>query len=549
MTDQAPHPVEPPLVERRNALRLSLVWLVPLVAVLVGLVLVVRHFMHVGPEIVIEFRTAEGLEAGKTDVRYKEVVVGRVTQVGLSEDRQRVVATVRLDKSSAAMAVEDSRFWVVRPRIGTAGVSGLNTLVSGAYIGVDAGVSTESRRRFEGLEAPPFVLRNEPGRSFVLDAEDLGSLDIGSPVYYRRTRVGRVVGFVLQPDPDRLTVQIFIESPNERLVTAQSRFWNASGIDLRLNASGLTLNTQSLASVVAGGVGFANAPSAAPAAQAPEGTRFKLFADRASALAPPDGPPMPVRMVFEESARGLSVNAPIEVLGVEVGRVRTVALRHEKVREHFAVEVQADLYPLRMGVTQLAGMPADGRELMKQLVDHGLRAQLRTGNLFTGQMYVALDFPSRRQPPAVWGLDDGVPTLPTMSGEFGQLQPQVMQIVQRLSQVPFDQIGRDLRGTLRGVNEAIRQLRPEARSALAGVQATLESVQRTLGAGERTLQQFDRNLAAEDSPLQRNANQTFEELQRAAKALRELGDYLQRHPESILRGKPPDPAPTAASPR
>jgi paraquat-inducible protein B len=202
-----------------------------------------------------------------------------------------------------------------------------------------------------------------------------------------------------------------------------------------------------------------------------------------------------------------------------------------------------------MGVTQLAGMPADGPQLMKQLVEHGLRAQLRTGNLFTGQMYVALDFPSRRQPPATLDLDGAMPTLPTMSGEFGQLQPQVMQIVQRLSQVPFEQIGRDLQGTLRGVNEAIRQLSPEARKALAGVQATLESVQRTLGAGERTLQQFDRNLGSEDSSLQRNANQTFEELQRAAKALRELGDYLQRHPESILRGKPPDPAPPAASPR
>src|SRR5204862_5912010 len=133
-----------------------------------------------------------GVEAGKTEVRYKEVVIGKVVSVGLRDDRQKVVVLVQLDASAARFAVQDTTFWVVRPRIGTAGVSGLGTLLSGAYIGVDAGTSTQSRKHFVGLEAPPFVLRGEPGRSYVLQATDLGSLDVGSPVFYRRTRVGRV---------------------------------------------------------------------------------------------------------------------------------------------------------------------------------------------------------------------------------------------------------------------------------------------------------------------------------------------------------------------
>jgi paraquat-inducible protein B len=534
----APPADPPPRVEPRNRLRLSLVWLVPLVAVLVGLGLVVRSWLAAGPEIVIEFRTAEGLEAGKTEVRYKEVPVGRLTQVKLSADRQRVLATVALDKSAASMAVADTRFWVVRPRIGTAGVSGLGTLLSGAYIGVDAGTAGEPRRRFVGLEMPPFVLRNEPGRQFVLNAPDLGSLDIGSPVYYRRTRVGRVVGYELDPKADRLSVQIFVEAPNERLVTTQSRFWNASGVDLSLSASGLKLDTQSLASMVAGGVAFANAPG--PSQPAAEGTRFTLFNDRSHALAPPDGPPLTVRMVFMQDTRGLSVGSPVDVLGVEVGRVSAVNLRYEPAKRDFAAEVIAELYPRRLGVHGLQGLPDDDRQLMKLLVEHGLRAQMRNANLVTGQMVVALDFPRRETGPATFDTTAEVPTLPTIPSAFGSLQPQILRIVKRLSEVRFDEIGSDLQQTLRAASAAIRQLTPEAQRALADVQRTLQQAERTLGAAERSLQDIDRNITSADAPLQRNAQQTLDELQRAARALRVLSDYLQRHPESLLRGKPGD---------
>jgi paraquat-inducible protein B len=543
-TPTLPDALPTPQVQRRNRLRLSMVWLVPLLAVLMGAGLFLRHLQATGPEIVIEFRTAEGLEAGKTEVRYKEVSVGRVSQVALSKDSQRVLVTVQLAKGAAGMAVTDTRFWVVRPRIGAAGVSGLGTLLSGAYIGVDAGVSEERERHFVGLEVPPFVLRNEPGRSYVLNAADLGSLDIGSPVYYRRIRVGRVVGYQLDPAMDALTVQVFVESPYERLVSTQSRFWNASGVDLSLNASGLRLNTQSVASVVAGGVAFATAVDApASAAQAAEGTRFTLFGDRQAALAPADGAGLPVRMVFPQNARGLAVGAPVEVLGVEIGRVTGVTLLHVSAQQRFAVEAEATIYPLRLGLIGQPGIPANDRALLKLLVDRGLRAQLRTGNLLTGQMVVALDFPAGGAPaPAALDLRPTRLTLPTIPGEFGALQPQLMQIIKSLSGVKFDQIGGDIQSTLQAATTAIHQLTPQAQAALAGVQQTLETAQRALASAEKSLQQVDRNLTGESAPLQRNANQTLEELQRAARALRVLTEYLQRHPESLLRGKPDDPS-------
>jgi paraquat-inducible protein B len=537
MSDDATESPPPePQVEPRNRLRLSLVWLVPLLALAIGVGLVARNWLQRGPEIVIEFRTAEGLEAGKTQVRYKEVPVGKVTRVELSKDRQRVLATVELDKSAASMAVDDTRFWVVRPRIGTAGVSGLSTLLSGSYIGVDAGKSGETRKRFVGLEVPPFVLRNEPGRHFVLNASDLGSLDIGSPVYYRRTRVGRVVGYALDPSVDQLMVQVFIESPNERLVTTQSRFWNSSGFDLALTASGLKLDAQSLASVVAGGVAFANVTPPGARASAPaatEGTTFTLFSDKQSALAPPDGPPLPVRMVFTQNTRGLAPGAPVDVLGVEVGKVSAVSLRPDARSGRFLVEVHADLYPRRMGLHGVPGLPADDRLLIKGLVERGLRAQMRTANLLTGQVLIALDFPRHDLEPASFDITAPVPLMPTVPSEFGALQPQLLQIVKRLSQVRFDEIGNGVQQTLHAAQQAIQQLTPEARRAL-------EQAERALGTAQQSLNNLDRNLTSADAPLQRNAEQTMDELQRAARALRVLADYLQRHPESLLRGKPGD---------
>ena len=544
-----------PTVVRVKRTRLSLAWLVPIAAVIIGAVLIVRTLMQAGPEITITFRNAEGLEAGRTEVRYKEVTIGKVTKIGLSPDRERVLVTVKLDKAVANLAVTDTRFWVVRPRIGLAGVSGLGTLFSGAYIGVDAGEVDVPEIHFTGLEAPPFVLRGEPGRTFVLAAQDLGSLDIGSPVYYKRTPVGRVAGYSLDPARDELAVQIVVDPPNDRLINTQTRFWAASGIDLTLGASGFTLETQSLVSVLVGGVAFANPPDAAASAPpAPDGQRFELFANRKAALAPPDGPPLRVHMVFDQTQRGLAPGTTVDMLGVEVGKVRSVTLR-EGGKGGVAVEVAADIYPQRLGILRRQFRPAPGApgsadaQFVKRGVDNGLRAQVRTGNLLTGQLFIALDFVPKPKPVTV-GLRSGPLEIPTVRGTLSDLQPQIADIVARLGKVKFDEIGTDLQATLRSAgaageglqqtlasaDAAIKQLTPEAQRSLADVQKTLASAQTALA-------NLDRNALQSDAALQRNFNLTLQELQRAAQALRVLADYLQQHPEAIVRGKPADADP------
>ena len=556
-------PLNEPVLTPARRLRLSWVWLVPIVALLIAAGLVVRSFLQAGPLIVIEFRSAEGLEAGRTEVRFKEVVVGRVTKVSLHPDRKKVRVQVRLDKSVESLAVQDTRFWVVRPRIGSAGISGLSTLLSGAYIGVDAGASEDSSDEFIGLDTPPLLLRGEPGRSFVMQADDLGSLDVGTPVYYRRIRAGRVVGYSLDEGGRSLLVQVFIEAPHDKLVTKRTRFWNASGIELALTPSGLTVTTQSLASVLAGGIAFGSANDATPEPTAPAGGSFKLYATERAAQAADDGDPVRVRMVFSESLRGLEVGAPIDLLGIELGTVRDIALHLDPARQRFAMTVSADVYPRRMGVVRGQFQPPPGATgprdalLLAQLVEQGLRAQVRSGNLLTGRLYVALDFiPQRGKDAARARIDTSaeVLTLPTVAGSLNDMQSQLSETLERLSKVRFDEIASGLKDTLKsasgagtalqltlqGADATIRRLTPEAQRSLAELQQTLAAAQRALGSAER-------NVADVDAPLQRQAGQTLAELQRAAQAMRVLADYLQRHPESLLRGKPADAEPAAAA--
>jgi paraquat-inducible protein B len=245
--DMGPGPAEPlkaPVVARRRNWLPSLIWVIPIVAALVGIFLVARILMDRGPEIVLTFKTAEGLEAGKTAVRYKDVQIGTVESIRLAHDRANVRVLVQLKKEAEGFTAEDTRFWVVRPRLDTSGISGLGTLLSGAYIVADAGTSENTSGEFTGLETPPIVTRDASGRQFLLRANDIGSLDIGSPVYYRRIKVGQLAAYELDPDGRGVTLRVFVNAPYDKFVGVNSRFWHASGFDVELSASGLKVRTQ-----------------------------------------------------------------------------------------------------------------------------------------------------------------------------------------------------------------------------------------------------------------------------------------------------------------
>ena len=531
-TELADVPTAVAVRKRRSAPQL--VWLIPIVAALIGGWLAVKGILERGPTITISFETGEGLEAGKTKLKYKDVDVGVVKAIKLSEDPTGVIVTAEMVKEAERHLVEDTRFWVVRARIGVGGVSGLGTLFAGPYIGVDAGRSATSRREFTGLEVPPVFASHKPGRQFVLHGHDLGSLDQGDGIFFRRLQVGQVTAADLDKDGNGVTVKIFINAPYDQFVRANTRFWHASGIDVSLDATGIEVQTQSLATIVLGGIAFEMPPDAPLSAAAAADTVFTLFADRGHAMKRPDVTVQRYVYVFDESVRGLVPGAPVDLRGVLLGEVKEVGIKYNPVRKDFGMRVEALIYRERLRAV-MQDVPSefeDRKTNLNMLVEQGFRAQLRTGNLLTGQLYVAVDF-FPTAPPAKVDWTKEPPEIPTVPSGLKELQETVTHFASKLDKVPLDQIALDLHRTLNTLQGALQnadklvkrldvEVAPEARAALV-------EARKTIGTAERTLNS--------EAPLQQDLRTTLRELTRTSQSLRHLTELLERQPESLLRGK------------
>ncbi|SHI03733.1 PqiB family protein [Pollutimonas bauzanensis] len=531
-----------PDVKAGRESRFSWIWLVPLVAALVGVSLLVRNWMHTGPTVTISFESADGLEVGQTKVRYKDVVIGLVTDIKVAPDRSKVLVDAELNREgSAYITQEGTRFWVVRPRLGISGVSGLGTLLSGAYIGVDAAESKnggEPVYQFTGLEKPPEVTSGRPGTRFNLRASELGSLEIGSPVYFRRIQVGQIIGYDLDKSGKAVSIQVFIDKPNDKFVTKDTRFWNASGINVSLSADGFNVQTGSIVSVMAGGVAFA-APDDADTQPADADQAFLLADTQAHAMADPDGPALPISMQFRQSVRGLKVGAPIDFRGLELGKVVDIDLEFNTKEKYFYALVKGELYPLRFGsayqnmLKHNADSSESGADLLGVMVERGLRAQMRAANLLTGQQYIALEFfPDAKA--VAFDAKAQPPLLPTIAGDFDRLQQQISSIVAKIDTIPFEGIGNDLRASLKSVSKLVDRLDGQVAPQASAV---LKAAQKSLGRVDK--------LLAQDSPMNDNLDRTLREISAAAKSLRALADYLQTHPTALLRGPARDAMPAS----
>lgn len=518
----------------------SLVWIVPIVAVLVGISLVVHSVMQEGPTIVVTFKTGNGLTANKTEVKYRNVVIGHVSDVELSHDQKSVDATIKLAKQAQTFTREDSQFWVVRPRIGAGGVSGIDTLLSGDYIGADIGHADNRAKNFTGLENPPPITYGEPGKRFTLHSQDLGSLDIGSPVYYRKIPVGQVVAYALDADGKGVNLELFIHAPNDAYVTENTRFWNASGIDLNIGANGFAVKTESLSSLLVGGIAFLAPPYSPNDQPAAEEKTFELFDDQTTALAPPNGKAQYLSLRFDQALRGLKVDAPVEFLGMEIGKVVAINLDFDEKKRSFPVNVGIVIYPQRLGqahtkmIKALLHDPNDeaaGVRLMGTFIENGLRAQARSGNLLTGQLYISLDFYPKAEK-VTFDPNARPVSIPTIPGSLEQLQEKLEAMVNKINQLPVERIASNLDSNLVELRKGLAQFNAKT---LPGVQTTLADVSKTLNSASSTL--------AEDSPQREQLTQTLDELKRMSRSLRELSDYLGRHPESLIRGRPDNAAP------
>jgi paraquat-inducible protein B len=531
--------------------RISAVWVIPLFAAVVAIGIAVHSILSEGPTITISFKAAQGIEAGKTFIKYKDVDIGQVTAVELSEGFSKVLVTAKIAKSAEGLMVEDAKFWVVQPRVTLSGISGLGTLLSGNYLGFEAGKSNKARRTFTGLEVAPVVAIEQPGRKFELTADELGSVGIGSPIYFRRIQVGQVIAYDLAPDGKTVKIRVFVDAPYDQFVNPETRFWNASGLDVSVGAGGVDIRTQSLVSVLVGGLAFETPPFAVGGKPAAANTVFALYSDRATAMKQPDTVARHYLLYFADSLRGLSVGAPVTILGLQAGEVTDVGFDVDPKTANLRGRVEVVAYPERL-IAHLHAQQAATAESIAQrteqrqafferlVEERGLRAQLRTGSLLTGQLYVSLDFfPDAPKAKVDWSQE--TPVVPTVPSTVTDVEAKITSVLAKLDKLPYEAIGDDLKKSLESLDKALRtvdravdhldtKVTPELKPAIV-------ELRRALATADRVLKNTDATLLGKDAPGQQELRDALQEISSAARSVRVLSDYLERHPEALLRGK------------
>jgi paraquat-inducible protein B len=489
--------------------RISLVWVIPIVAAVAGVWIAVTKILEKGPEITIVFSSADGLEANKTKIEYDGLSIGTLTGIRFAEDHKHVIATAEMSPKTKDFLVKDMKFWVVKPRMSGLNITGLGTLISGYYIGVQLGESKESERNFTALESPPLT-GDIPGRIFMLKTTELGSLGEGTPIFFRQLQAGQVVSYELDKSGGFLNVKIFVQSPYDQYVTPDTRFWQASGIDVSLTAAGLHVQTESVMSILAGGIAFETPVTDSPLLPADAGITFNLFDDRTDAFKPPVNDPHTYLLVFKQSVRGLTVGAPVELGGIPIGQVVQINPQFDAKTMEFTVPVTVTVDPARYGVKFIGASTnedalATHKKVIATLVARGLRAQLKTGNLLSGSLFVALDF-SPDAPPVTLDWSQTPVQLPTKSGQLDAVEDSVADL-------------------LKNLNKTMTNLD----ATVAGVRGTLTNADNLLNSANQ--------LIEPNSVLDSELNNMLMQGGDAARSLRVLMDYLERHPEALIRGK------------
>jgi paraquat-inducible protein B len=533
-------PGEDPSYERavlRGRSWLSWFWLVPVFAALVVLWLAWRGLAEHGPEITIAFNDAGTLEAGQTPIKYKGVDVGRVESIELTSDVSHVVVHARMSRSIERYLSTGARFWIVQPRVGAQGISGLTTLVSGAYIEMYPGRGPEERR-FTGLDEPPVLQPNTPGTSLTLLAPTGGQFIPGAPVTYRGVDVGEIEGSALAPSEKQVEIYAFVRTPYDHLVHPQTRFWNSAGIDFSAGPQGLRLRVSSWEQLFAGAVSFDTPDWALGSAQSAPGSRFQLYDGRAEAMLYPQGTPLMYHLEFSGNTRGLQNGTPVELEGSSIGEVTGSQLIYDPRRKALYTEATIAVDASAVGVPGLPQAPTEQhiaalRVGVANLVDQGLRAQLVSSSILVGEKIVALEMLPGASPAHVQQVA-GMAELPTAPvADVDDILRSVQETVHHIDRLTAGpKLGHaldQLDSTLTRLDQLAAQLQPETRSLIESLRATSEAAQHTAQAAGAA---FGANGGANiDLP-------TFmRQMSDAARAIRELADYLDQHPEALLRGR------------
>ena len=559
MSEPNPEPVREPTAEVRHHIGFSWIWLLPLCAL--GLVAYLFYGLAAehGPTISITFESADGLVAQQTQVRYKAVNLGVVEHIELTDDLTHVVVKVQMSQQAKGLLNDKTRFWIARPRFsgGLSGLqTGLETLVSGAYVAMDPGPKgNAAQSRFTGLEKPPSVRRDQPGSVYFLQAKSIGGIGEGAPLYYRDVNVGEVLSYELSENEVQL--RVFVQAPYDEQVTKETRFWNSSGVSIDTGADGLHIEVQSVKSLLSGGIAFRNPPQAGKLPKMAPETTFRLYPSESQAEIGFFTRSIPYVSYFLSSVRGLAKGSEVHMFGKPLGTVTDVALVRDPRPDHgghLAVRVAYVLQPERAlhGADQ-AALEGDG---MRALLRDNLRVVLRTSSLLTGQKELSLEYVPGARPIAPTQEEDAW-VLPSETDDLQDVGATLAQIANKLNHIPFEEMGENagkilasvqkataspklehalasLDNTLQEAGALAKQARTDLGPALARLPSISEKLEKAVDGANQALGQGG---YGSDSSVQRQLERTMSQVADAARSIRLLADYLNRHPEALVSGR------------
>ena len=529
----------------------SIVWLIPIITALVGGWLVVKTLSEKGPEVSISFRTAEGIEVSKTKIKYKNVDIGVVEGIQFSEDLSNVILTAEFKKGTEHFLKRNTRFWVVRPELSLRGASGLSTLISGAYIEIEPGPGAE-QLHFVGLEEKPVVTADEAGKKLVLSAINLGSVDTGSPVYYQGMLAGEVLGHELANDRRSVYIHAFIKDPFDQLIRGNTRFWNVSGMEVTMDTDGFKIKTQSVASLIFGGIAFETPETLEQASADVDNLVFTLHDSYEKILENAFTKKINFVLFFDSSVRGLSFGAPVEFKGIKVGSVLDIRLEYDSVDNSFRIPVLIEIEPERI-IERGSQQAIEPIETLDALIQGGLRARLQTGSLLTGQLFIELGMHPETEI-VMSGEEMPYPELPTIeASSFEAITKSIQDFVAKMDNIKIDEIGEVLLSTLQGTDKLFNS--GEVKNSVDELEASLKSLRSILkkvdesnlkeaiNAGHVALERLDTTLVLTNrvlkpnSPLQYSIIEMTTELEETARSIRALVETLERNPQSLIFGK------------
>ena len=552
-----PSNLERALVLRRR--RLPVIWAIPIIAVAIGLWLAWDTLSKEGPRIVVSFESAEGLQVGQSQLKFKDITLGTVKSLEFTKDRRRVLVSIATTAQAEPFLTTETQFWVVKPRLFAGNLSGLSTVLSGAYIGLLPGeTAAKAERNFVGREDPPVLDSDMPGRTFLLKADQLGAVSLGSPVFYRSLSVGEVLGWEISDMAESVTIHAFVRSPFDTYVHDQTRFWNASGVSVKLGGGGVDVQMESLRALLLGGIAF-ETPTTAPASDVSvENHEFPLFANQDAAEAASYTRKIPLLVYFGSSVRGLGVGSDVVMHGLKVGQVTDIRLTFDVAKDAVLAPVRLEIAPERVvGIGHQVFQNTN--EAVQTLVSKGLRATLQSANLLTGEMLVSLEFVPDA-PAATVTVEDGAFVFPTIaSGDLSSLQASAGDLLRNVNAIPFASIGQSLASLTKNVSELTNG--PQLQQALTGLAGALSQAQSVLGkldtdmgpflkqlpeiatSLEATLKQtnqlersVDRGYG-NDAQFHRDLDRLMIQLTEAVRSFQALANLLTRHPEALLRGR------------